>query len=52
MPFLRAEAVHTDHILFVAAGAFHAVRLELAPELQRFPCVELSALGEEEHAAF
>ena len=44
-------AVHTDHILFVAAGAFHAVRpSELAPELQgRFPIrVELNALGEED----
>jgi len=47
----RYGTVHTDHILFVAAGAFHAVRFsELAPELQgRFPIrVELSALGEEE----
>ena len=47
----RYGIVHTDHILFVAAGAFHAVRpSELAPELQgRFPIrVELSALGEEE----
>ena len=47
----RYGTVHTDHILFVAAGAFHAVRpSELAPELQgRFPIrVELNALGEEE----
>ena len=47
----RYGTVHTDHILFVAAGAFHAVRpSELAPELQgRFPIrVDLSALGEEE----
>ena len=47
----RYGTVHTDHILFVAAGAFHAVRpSELAPELQgRFPIrVELNALGEED----
>ena len=47
----RYGMVHTDHIIFVAAGAFHAVRpSELVPELQgRFPIrVELSALGEEE----
>ncbi|MCK4632387.1 MAG: ATP-dependent protease ATPase subunit HslU [candidate division Zixibacteria bacterium] len=39
--------VHTDHILFVAAGAFHAVRpSDLIPELQgRFPIrVELDSL--------
>ncbi len=43
--------VQTDHILFVAAGAFHASKpSDLIPELQgRFPLrVELSALGEED----
>ncbi len=43
--------VHTDHILFVAAGAFHGCKpSDLIPELQgRFPIrVELSALGTEE----
>ncbi len=43
--------VQTNHILFVAAGAFHATKpSDLIPELQgRFPLrVELSALGEEE----
>jgi ATP-dependent HslUV protease ATP-binding subunit HslU len=47
----RYGTVHTDHVLFIAAGAFHAVRpSELVPELQgRFPIrVELNALGEEE----
>ena len=41
----------TDHILFIAAGAFHTSRpSDLIPELQgRFPLrVELSALGEAE----
>jgi ATP-dependent HslUV protease ATP-binding subunit HslU len=41
--------VRTDHVLFVAAGAFHVSRpADLIPELQgRFPIrVELSALGE------
>jgi ATP-dependent HslUV protease ATP-binding subunit HslU len=41
--------VQTDHILFVAAGAFHTTKpSDLIPELQgRFPIrVELSALGE------
>lgn len=41
--------VQTDHILFVAAGAFHASKpSDLIPELQgRFPLrVELDALGE------
>jgi len=40
--------VKTDHILFIAAGAFHRAKpSELMPELQgRFPIrVELSALG-------
>ncbi|HZL84155.1 MAG TPA: ATP-dependent protease ATPase subunit HslU [Candidatus Krumholzibacteria bacterium] len=41
--------VRTDHILFIAAGAFHATKpSDLIPELQgRFPIrVELSSLGE------
>ena len=40
--------VRTDHILFIAAGAFHVVKpADLIPELQgRFPIrVELEALG-------
>lgn len=43
--------VRTDHILFIAAGAFHVSKpSDLIPELQgRFPLrVELSALGKEE----
>ena len=43
--------VRTDHILFIAAGAFHTAKpSDLIPELQgRFPLrVELSALGKEE----
>ncbi len=43
--------VRTDHILFIAAGAFHVARpSDLIPELQgRFPIrVELDALGREE----
>jgi ATP-dependent HslUV protease ATP-binding subunit HslU len=43
--------IRTDHILFIAAGAFHEAKVsDLAPELQgRFPIrVELDALGEEE----
>ncbi len=43
--------VQTDHILFIAAGAFHTSKpSDLIPELQgRFPLrVELSALGEED----
>ena len=43
--------VRTDHILFVAAGAFHMSKpSDLIPELQgRFPIrVELQSLGEEE----
>jgi ATP-dependent HslUV protease ATP-binding subunit HslU len=43
--------VRTDHILFIAAGAFHFSKpSDLVPELQgRFPLrVELSALGKEE----
>ena len=43
--------VKTDHILFIAAGAFHTVKpSDLIPELQgRFPIrVELNSLGKEE----
>ncbi len=43
--------VRTDHILFVASGAFHVARpSDLIPELQgRFPIrVELESLGEED----
>ncbi len=43
--------VRTDHILFVAAGAFHVAKpSDLIPELQgRFPIrVELSSLGRED----
>jgi ATP-dependent HslUV protease ATP-binding subunit HslU len=43
----RYGVVHTDHILFIAAGAFHSAAVsDLMPELQgRFPIrVELSAL--------
>ena len=43
--------VKTDHILFIAAGAFHAVKpSDLLPELQgRFPIrVELDSLGQAE----
>ncbi|MGE5381106.1 MAG: ATP-dependent protease ATPase subunit HslU [Methylocystaceae bacterium] len=43
--------VKTDHILFIAAGAFHSCKpSDLMPELQgRFPIrVELSPLGREE----
>jgi ATP-dependent HslUV protease ATP-binding subunit HslU len=43
--------VQTDHMLFIAAGAFHTTKpADLIPELQgRFPLrVELSALGEED----
>jgi ATP-dependent HslUV protease ATP-binding subunit HslU len=44
-------AVRTDHILFIAAGAFHVAKpTDLIPELQgRFPIrVELTPLGEED----
>ena len=44
-------AVRTDHILFIAAGAFHVAKpSDLIPELQgRFPIrVELSSLGQED----
>ncbi len=43
--------VRTDHILFIAAGAFHAAKpSDLIPELQgRFPIrVELNSLGKDE----
>ncbi len=43
--------VRTDHILFIASGAFHAIKpSDLIPELQgRFPIrVELDSLGKEE----
>ena len=43
--------VRTDHILFIASGAFHAIKpSDLIPELQgRFPIrVELDALGHQE----
>lgn len=43
--------VRTDHILFIAAGAFHVAKpSDLIPELQgRFPIrVELASLGEED----
>ena len=45
--------VHTDHILFMAAGAFHVSKpSDLIPELQgRFPIrVELHSLGKKEFA--
>ncbi len=44
-------AVKTDHVLFIASGAFHANKpSDLVPELQgRFPIrVELKSLGKEE----
>ncbi len=47
----RYGMVRTDHILFIAAGAFHASKpSDLVPELQgRFPIrVELSDLGKNE----
>ncbi|MBN2338150.1 MAG: ATP-dependent protease ATPase subunit HslU [Acidobacteria bacterium] len=47
----RYGMVRTDHILFIAAGAFHISKpTDLIPELQgRFPIrVELSALGEDD----
>jgi len=47
----RYGTVRTDHVLFIAAGAFHVSRpSDLIPELQgRFPIrVELSALGAED----
>jgi ATP-dependent HslUV protease ATP-binding subunit HslU len=47
----RYGPVHTDHILFIAAGAFHNVRpSDLIPEMQgRFPIrVELQSLSEDD----
>jgi ATP-dependent HslUV protease ATP-binding subunit HslU len=47
----RYGMIRTDHILFIAAGAFHVTKpSDLIPELQgRFPIrVELSSLGEED----
>jgi len=47
----RYGPVHTDHILFIAAGAFHSVRpSDLIPEMQgRFPIrVELQSLTEDD----
>jgi ATP-dependent HslUV protease ATP-binding subunit HslU len=47
----RYGMVRTDHILFIAAGAFHSTKpSDLVPELQgRFPIrVELTDLGKEE----
>lgn len=47
----RYGPVHTDHVLFIAAGSFHRNRpSDLIPELQgRFPIrVELQSLGEDE----
>jgi len=47
----RYGVVHTDHILFVAAGAFHSASVsDLMPELQgRFPIrVELSSLDRDD----
>jgi ATP-dependent HslUV protease ATP-binding subunit HslU len=47
----RYGMVRTDHILFIAAGAFHVAKpSDLIPELQgRFPIrVELEPLGKEE----
>lgn len=46
-------SVKTDHILFIAAGAFHMTKVsDLIPELQgRFPIrVEMSSLGREDFA--
>jgi ATP-dependent HslUV protease ATP-binding subunit HslU len=43
--------INTDHILFIAAGAFHVTKpTDMIPELQgRFPIrVELESLGEQE----
>jgi ATP-dependent HslUV protease ATP-binding subunit HslU len=47
----RYGVVRTDHILFIAAGAFHVARpADLIPEMQgRFPIrVELKSLGADE----
>ncbi len=47
----RYGVVHTDHVLFIAAGAFHSAAVsDLMPELQgRFPIrVELNALSKDD----
>jgi ATP-dependent HslUV protease ATP-binding subunit HslU len=47
----RHGVVHTDHVLFIAAGAFHSASVsDLMPELQgRFPIrVELDALTKDD----
>ncbi|VEN73100.1 molecular chaperone and ATPase component of HslUV protease [Candidatus Desulfarcum epimagneticum] len=47
----RYGAVNTEHILFIASGAFHAIKpSDLIPEFQgRFPIrVELESLGKDE----
>jgi len=47
----RHGAVRTDHVLFIAAGAFHVAKpSDLIPELQgRFPIrVELASLGRDD----
>lgn len=47
----RYGMIRTDHILFIAAGAFHSSKpTDLIPEIQgRFPIrVEMNLLGEEE----
>ncbi|MDQ6986350.1 MAG: ATP-dependent protease ATPase subunit HslU [Mariprofundaceae bacterium] len=47
----RSGSVNTDHVLFIASGAFHLAKpSDLIPELQgRFPIrVTLDALGEDE----
>ena len=49
----RYGTIHTDHVLFIASGAFHVTKpKDLLPELQgRLPIrVELSALSREEFA--
>jgi ATP-dependent HslUV protease ATP-binding subunit HslU len=49
--FTKHGAIRTDHILFIAAGAFHATKpSDLIPELQgRFPLrVELTSLDTED----
>jgi ATP-dependent HslUV protease ATP-binding subunit HslU len=50
----RFGAVRTDHVLFIASGAFHGVRpSDLIPEMQgRFPVrVELQSLREDDYLA-
>ncbi len=50
----RYGQVRTDHVLFIAAGAFHVAQVsDLIPELQgRFPIrVELKALQEKDYMA-